>query len=73
VSRRNKEQPWKQRFEIRQKTNGYFYVVDKADDRFVKNGTMYFYEGSAKIAASNYYRAEQRAIERTLFGDSDEK
>lgn len=69
---KTKEQPWKQRFEVRQKVDsGLFYVVDKADDRFVKNGAMYYYRNEAAAAASNYYRAEQRAIEKLLLGNNE--
>lgn len=58
---------WMERFEIRQKVDtGRWYVVDKADDRFVKNFTLYCYRHEAVFAAGNYYRAEQRAIEKAL-------
>lgn len=63
------EQPWRQRFEIRQKVDsGLWYVVDKADPALVKNFTFYHYKGEASSAASNYYRAEQRQIEKLLLG-----
>lgn len=59
-----------QRYEVRQKVDtGLYYVVDKHDDRWVKNFTFYHYESEAKIAAGNYYRAEQRAIEKALLGE----
>lgn len=64
--------PWMQRYEIRCKTTTCFehmyYVVDKHDDRFVKNHTFYHYKHEAIWAAGNYFRAEQRKIEKLLLG-----
>jgi hypothetical protein len=65
---------WKERYEVRQKVStGRFYVVDKHDDRWVKNFTFYYYPEDAKRAAANYYRAEQRKIEELLLGTNNRR
>jgi len=66
---------WQSLFEINTKDLGgmsryrdiYFIIINKRTGK-QENGTYYRCEGNAKIAASNMFRAQQRKIEKALFG-----
>lgn len=45
----------------------YFVIINKVTDK-PENGTYYRSKGTARTAAANMFRAQQRKIEKALFG-----